>query len=364
MTGPAKFVPSGMRENPLGGKAGHANQEVQARADRDDAAADLSEHRERKNHPTSLQGIRDHHADVLPLAEGIRRFEDGPGEATERTGEGERQVETAGRGAVVGQADPEGYCGGKLLSPERRRCAVEHAREEYEVSERRACRVVRQWRGTQRYVPLRRTDEDQLTQAILTLAGQYGRYGYRRITVLLREAGWPVGKDRVQRIWRREGLKVPQKQKPRGRLWLNDGSCVRLRPARANHVWTYDFVSALTHDGRTLRLLVLIDVFTRECLAIRVARKLGSLGTGQLYIEPGRPWESGYRESFNGKLRDECLNGELFYSLKEAQILIEQWRVEYNTRRPHSALGYRPPVPAAYSPLVLPNSVSQPRAVM
>ena len=148
---------------------------------------------------------------------------------------------------------------------------------------------------------------------------------------------------------------------------------------------------------------VLIDEYTRECLAIRVARRLGSqevletlaevrvwrgipehlrsdngpefmarelrkwlgkLGTGALYIEPGSPWENGYCESFNGKLRDECLNGEIFYSLKEAQVVIEQWRVEYNTRRPYSALGYRPPVPAAYSPLVAANQVSQPQAVM
>jgi transposase InsO family protein len=203
-----------------------------------------------------------------------------------------------------------------------------------------------------------------LTRAIITLASQYGRYGYRRITVLLRDAGWGVGKDRVQRIWRREGLKVPQKQRPRARLWLNEGSCMRLRPERAKHVWSYDFVSAVTHDGRTLRLLTLIDEYTRECLAIRVARRLGSLGTGTLYIEPGSPWENGYCESFNGKLRDECLNGEIFHSLKEAQVVIEQWRVEYNTRRPHSALGYRPPVPAAYSPQVTPSSVSQPRAVM
>ena len=248
-----------------------------------------------------------------------------------------------------------------------------------------------------------RADEDELTRAIIALASEYGRYGYRRITVELHKAGWPVGKDRVQRIWRREGLKVPQKQRPRGRLWLNDGSCVRLRPERANHVWAYDFVKAMTHDGRALRLLVLLDEYTRECLAIRVARRLGNaevietlaevmlwrgipehirsdngpefiaqelrkwlakVGTGVLYIEPGSPWENGYCESFNGKLRDECLNGEIFYSLKEAQIVIEQWRVEYNTRRPHSALGYRPPAPAAYSPLVPPNSVSQPEAVM
>src|SRR6266481_5336682 len=344
-----------MRENPLGGKAGHADQEVQSRADRDDAAADRSRHRERKNHPTSLQRSRDHNPDVLPLAKGIRRFEDGPGKAAERTGKRERQVETTGRRAGVGQTDIEGYCGGKLLSPERRRCAVEHAREEYEVSERRACRVVRQWRGTQRYLPLRRTDEDQLTQAILALAAKYGRYGYRRITVLLKSAGWPVGKDRVQRIWRREGLKVPQKQRPRGRLWLQDGSCVRLRPERANQVWSYDFVKAMTNDGRALRVLVLIDEYTRECLVLRVARRVGSMqviealadvmlvrgipehirsdngpefiakalqnwlrkvGTRTLYIEPGSPWENGYCESFNGKLRDEFLNGEIFYSLK------------------------------------------------
>ena len=271
------------------------------------------------------------------------------------------------------------------------------------MSERHACRLLGQWRGTQRYRPLRRTEEDALTRAIIALATQYGRYGYRRITALLQSAGWQVGKDRVQRIWRREGLKVPQRQPKRGRLWLNDGSCVRLRPERGNHVWSYDFVSARTHDGRTLRLLTLIDEYTRECLAIRVARRLGSaevletladvmlwhgipeyirsdngpefiakelrqwlarLGTRTLYIEPGSPWENGYCESFNGKLRDECLNGEIFYSLQEAQIVIEWWRVEYNTRRPHSALGYRPPAPLASSPWDRPNPVSQPLAVM
>jgi transposase InsO family protein len=108
-----------------------------------------------------------------------------------------------------------------------------------------------------------RADEDGLTQVILALAAQYGRYGYRRITQMLKEAGWDVGTDRVQRIWRREGLKVPWKQKPRRRLWLNDGSCIRLRPERRNHVWSYDFVEAQTHDGRKVRLMTLIDEFTR-----------------------------------------------------------------------------------------------------
>ena len=145
------------------------------------------------------------------------------------------------------------------------------------ISERQACRLLGQWRGTQRYMPTHRDDEEVLTRAIVTLASQYGRYGYRRIAALLRRAGWAVGKDRVERIWRREGLKVPMRQKPRGRLWLTDGSCVRLRPQRVNHVWSYDFVSTRTHDGRTVRLLTLIDEHTRECLALRVARRLGSL---------------------------------------------------------------------------------------
>ena len=141
------------------------------------------------------------------------------------------------------------------------------------MTERRACRLANQPRGTQRYRAIRREDEDALTQAIVQLASQYGRYGYRRITVLLKRVGWRVGKDRVERIWRREGLKVPQKQKPRGRLWLNDGSCVRLRPERRNHVWSYDFVSARTHDGRSVRLLNLIDEHTRESLLVRAERR-------------------------------------------------------------------------------------------
>src|SRR5208282_5508098 len=244
------------------------------------------------------------------------------------------------RGVVSGEADSEGRGLGKLLSPERRRCAVEHAREKYEVSERHACRLLGQWRRTQRYAAIPRIDEDALTEAIVALASEYGRYGYRRITALLQSAGWQVGKDRVQRIWRREGLKVPQKQRPRRRLWLNDGSCVRLRPERAKHVWSYDFVSAMTHDGRRLGRYEVIEALADvmlfrgipenirsdngpEFVAKELRQWLAKVGTGTLYIEPGSPWENGYCESFNGKLRDECLNGEIFYSLKEAQIVIE-----------------------------------------
>lgn len=262
-------------------------------------------------------------------------------------------------------------------------------REKYHLSERHACRLVEQPRGTQRYTATVRADEEALTGVIVTLASEYGRYGYWRITALLRGAGRRVGTDRVQRIWRREGLKVPKQQRPRGRLWLNDGSCIRLRPEHRDHVWSYDFVEAQTHDGRKLRLMTLIDEFTRECLAIRVARRINSFGVLEtmadvmiargvpnhirsdngaemtakivrnwlstvgaktLYIEPGSPWENGYCESFNGKLRDELLNGEIFYSLREAQVIIEGWRCHYNSIRPHSSLGYRPPAPQTIIP--------------
>jgi len=224
---------------------------------------------------------------------------------------------------------------------------------------------------------------------MIELARQYGRYGYRRIAALLREAGWQVNDKRIERLWRLEGLKVPTKQPGRGRLWLNDGSCVRLRAERPNHVWSYDFVHHRTHDGRAFRTLNILDEHTRECLAIRVRRKLSStdvidvltdlfimrgppayirsdngpefvaeavrgriaaVGAQTAYIEPGSPWENGYVESFNARLRDELLNGEIFYSLKEAQVVIEQWRRHYNTIRPHSSLGYRPPAPETIVP--------------
>ena len=144
------------------------------------------------------------------------------------------------------------------------------------VSERRACRALSQHRSTQRKIPRGRPDEDALTRAIIDLAGQYGRYGYRRIWALLQMQGWHVGLSRVARIWRREGLKVPAKQPKRGRLWLNDGSCVKLRPCWRNHVWSYDFVQDRTHDGKAFRMLTVIDEHSRESLAIIVARKLRS----------------------------------------------------------------------------------------
>ncbi|NIV18824.1 MAG: IS3 family transposase, partial [Woeseiaceae bacterium] len=257
------------------------------------------------------------------------------------------------------------------------------------VSERRACRVLGQPRSTQRRQPRRSREEERLVKEMVELATRYGRYGYRRITALLIRQGWLVNHKRVERLWRREGLKVPRRQPKRRRLWLNDGSCVRLRPEHKDHVWSYDFVQTRTVEGRVVRLLTMMDEYTRECLAIRVERKLNSeavietladlfvrrglpqylrsdngpefvakplrawlarLDVRPLYIEPGSPWENGYIESFNGKLRDELLNREIFDTLCEARVLVERWRVEYNTRRPHSSLGYRPPAPEAFEP--------------
>jgi putative transposase len=206
------------------------------------------------------------------------------------------------------------------------------------------------------------------------------------ITALLKQEGFRVNHKRVERIRRQEGLKVLKKQPKRGPLWFNDGCCIRLRPTHRNHVWSYDFMADRTHDGRRIKILTVIDEYSRECLAIVVERGLRSedvldcltelfvkhgppehirsdngseftarvsrqwlkrLGVRRLFIEPGSAWENGYNESFNGKLRDELLNGEIFYTLNEAQVLIERWRLEYNTFRPHSSLNYLPPAPEA-----------------
>ena len=245
--------------------------------------------------------------------------------------------------------------------------------------------MLEQARATQRHNLSPPSDEKQLTNDIIALATRYGRYGYRRITALLNnENGWRVNHKRVERIWRKEGLKVPKKQPKRSRLWLNDGSCTRLRPQYKDHVWSYDFMIDRTADGRAFKILNIIDEYTRECLAMLIARKirnqdvidllfelfifrgipghirsdngpeftakairkwLNRPGVKTLYIEPGSPWENGYIESFNGKLRDELLDREIFTTLTEAKALIEQWRREYNQVLPHSSLGYQPPAP-------------------
>lgn len=258
------------------------------------------------------------------------------------------------------------------------------AMQRFGVSQRRACLALGFGRTTVRRPPKDDADEDRLRMDMIRLSRQFGRYGYRRITAMLKAEGWLVNHKRVERLWREERLKIPARQPKRGRIYLNDGSCIRLRPIYPNHVWSYDFVADTLVGGVGIRMLTVIDEFTRECLCIRVAHNLKSddvlevlaelfmehgtpdhirsdngseftatalrnwlqiLGVKTAYIEPGSPWENGFNERFNGSLRDECLNRERFYNLKEAQTLIECWRREYNHIRPHSSLGYRPPAP-------------------
>ena len=266
---------------------------------------------------------------------------------------------------------------------------MNHVRKVLRFSERRVCRAIGQPRSTQQYEPITSEFREHLTARIIELASKFGRYGYPRITGLLKNEGWVINHKRVERIWCLEGLKVPKRQPKRGRLWLNDGSCIRLRPEHKDHVWSYDFMAARLSHGQPIRMLNIIDEYTRECLSITVNRQitaqdvlsqlynlfimrgvpehirsdngteftahavrewLANVGVKTLFIEPGSPWENGYIESFNGKMRDELLNREIFTTLTEAKVLIEAWRREYNQIRPHSALGYRPPAPEAIQP--------------
>lgn len=261
---------------------------------------------------------------------------------------------------------------------------MKDAQEKHHISQRRACRAVQINQRVARYKPVKRPDEDVLRGRILELACNYGRYGYRRITALLKAEGFDINHKRVERIWREEGLKVPQKQPKRRRLWLNDGSCVRLRAEHKNHVWSYDFVEDKLSNGRKVRWLNIIDEYSRECLAsiprrswkhqnvletlsglfvirgcpaylrsdngseftaTKLREWLSNIGVHTAYIEPGSPWENGYCESFNSKMRDEFLNGEIFDTLLEAEILTRHWVATYNSIRPHSSLGYLPPAP-------------------
>src|SRR5215213_1766020 len=362
-----------------------ATQEAQARGDRRQAAPGGCPGLARAERGRCRTLDRRDRGDLLPLAAGVRRSQDRPGQAPETARDRERTAAPGGGRADLGQADPERGRLGKLLSPARRRACIEHVRHKLQVSERRACAALGQHRSTQRKLPRGRDDEERLTADIIELARQYGRYGYRKVAELLRStAGWVVNDKRVERIWRREGLKVPEKQPKRGRLWLADGSCIRLRAERPNHVWSYDFVEDRTHDGRKYRMLNVLDEFTHECLAIRVARRLKAVdvidvlsdlfilrgvpghirsdngpefvakavqawitavGAKAVYIAPGSPWENGFIESLNARLRDELPDGEIFYSLREAQVVIESWRRHYNQVRPHASLGYRAPAP-------------------
>ena len=257
------------------------------------------------------------------------------------------------------------------------------------MSERRACKVVGISRSLNSYTPKRNVYREQLTERVIYFAKLFGRYGYRKVTGLLHQDGWAVSAPTVFSIWQQEGLQIPQRQPKRGRLWFNDGSCLRHRPEYHNHVWSYDFVADRTHDGRPIKILNIIDEYSKKCLISYAARRIRSrdlifiladlflehgcpkyirsdngaefiakhllkwfktLEVAPLFIEPGSPWENGYVESFNGKMRYEFLNGEIFYSLKEARIMIDRWVRQYNSIRPHMSLGDRPPCPETTAP--------------
>jgi len=266
------------------------------------------------------------------------------------------------------------------------------------LSERRACRVLQQPRVTQRYEPKQPDKDKALVAAMKRLAGEHPRYGYRLITGKLRQEGWYVNKKRVQRLWRKEGLQVPYRRKIKKSKGSSENSCSVKKAGYINHVWTYDFIEDRTEDGRTLKLLTVLDEWTRESAAIEVGRSIKSRDVisvleylfmvrgvpgyirsdngpefiadavkkwlreqmvGTLYIEPGSPWENGYIESFHSRLRDELLNRELFYSVKEAKVLVENWRMDYNHHRPHSSLGYM--TPAAFAATCIPSVLAAPR---
>ena len=270
------------------------------------------------------------------------------------------------------------------MSPARKKMAVEIAVSRLGVSERQACRALSVNRNTIRNASNKSEKDAEIRQKIVGLAEQYGRVGYRMVTNMLRNQGEIINHKKVERIWREEGLKLPRKMPKRRRLWLCDGSCIRLRAERRNHVWSYDFVEDKTANGRKIRILNIIDEHTRECLASvprrswkntavievlamlmfkhgvpeyirsdngsefsnkKIRAWLAKMGVITAFIEPGSPWENGYIESFNGKMRSQFLNGEIFGNMFEAEVLIERWRRYYNEIRPHSALNGRPPAP-------------------
>jgi len=295
------------------------------------------------------------------------------------------------------------------VSPAGRRRMVDRLRDRLGHSERRICRAIGQARSSQRYEASARDDERPLIDAMHALAVRWPRFGYRRIAALLRKDGWRVNVKRVHRLWKAEGLQIRRKARKRRRMGTSDNACHRRRARGKDHVWSYDFVSDRTEGGGRLRMLTVVDEYTRECLAIEVRRhftgrdvvrvldelflirgtprhlrsdngpefaskavkkRLRAMQVGPLFIEPGSPWENGYGESFNGKLRDECLNGELFLNLAEARYVVDRWRLDYNHHRPHSRLGWLTPaafaamcrgqgrIPTAAQPCAAPGSAT------
>lgn len=268
------------------------------------------------------------------------------------------------------------------MCPARCREVVERLCQDLHLSQRRVCKALDLSRSRVRYVPVLPTKDKELVKRMHALAKENPRFGYRRIAALVRGEGWRVNTKRVRRLWRREGLKIPRKVRKKRRLGHEDHGCTRRRATRPNEVWSYDFLFDQTAQGRRLKILPVVDEFTRECVVMVVGRRLKakeviqairqaankrgmpehlrsdngpefiahevrtwltSEGTKTLYIEPGSPWENAYSESFNSRLRDELLNGELFSSEKEAVVILEEWRRAYNEQRPHSSLGYVAP---------------------
>lgn len=271
------------------------------------------------------------------------------------------------------------------MSPSRRRQAVSMLIERLGVSERRACRITGQHRSSQRHQPRRGGERDDALRARLRrLSGEHPRWGYRKAWGVVRDEGWAVNRKKIQRLWREEGLRVPQRKRKRQRLGDSTVPAARLRAERPDHVWALDFQFDTTVDGRVLKLLHVVDEHTREALAIRVARSIDADhtvsvldeivatrgrrpelvrmdngpeltanalkdwcrlgGSGTSYIEPGSPWQNPFVESFGSRVRDEVLAVEAFNTLLEARVVIEDWRMIYNTKRPHSALGWRTPI--------------------
>lgn len=258
-----------------------------------------------------------------------------------------------------------------------------HVQKTFSLSERRACRAIDQPRSTQRYAKQRPGTDQALSSRVSELSRENPRYGYRRVWALLRREGWEVNKKRILRLWKEAGLKVPQKQhKSRRLLGSSENGVTRRRAEYPKHVWSYDFAMDATEDGRRLKLMPVVDEYSRECLALEMERSITSeevvntlrrlfaergapkyirsdngpefvaravkrwlavSGVGTLYIEPGAPWENAYSETFIGRLRDELLDREIFVNLKEAQVLAGDYREHYNNHRPHGALGYLTP---------------------
>lgn len=260
---------------------------------------------------------------------------------------------------------------------------MKHLQQRFEVSERRACRVVDQPRSSQRYISTKAGKDAALSHRMVALSRNNPRYGYRRVWALLRREGWEVNKKRVQRLWQEGDLKVPTKERKRRRIGTSENSCTRRRAEYLGHLWSYDFAMDATEDGWRLKIMPIVDEYSRECLALEVERSitaedvvgilarlftergapsfirsdngpeflaravkrwLAASGVETLYIEPGAPWENAYSETFISRMRDELLNREEFANVKEAKVLAEDYRDHYNHHRPHGALGYLTPV--------------------